>query len=164
MIGIIPAVSDEQLKTVERLAWEILHEHYDSYIDPVHVEYFLLEYQTVSALKAKVNKGIHYFLITKAQQPAGYLAFQHFPDTTRISKLYIHQQFRANKLGKIALNFAIDKAIEHGSKKVDLFVSKDNAYAIRFYESGGFEIKELVVHAYRNEHSEEDYRMERALN
>ena len=164
MIEFINVESEEQIHQVKELAWEIFHEHYDEYLEPDHVEFFLQKYQSVDAIRGYLDDGQQYYLLHFDNRLAGYLALERRESCLRISKLYILDQFRNKKIGDQALSFSLERAKEMGVTEIDLFVNENNHGGIRFYKRYGFIIDGAMTHSYENGHTEVDIRMTLSLS
>jgi diamine N-acetyltransferase len=153
----------QDLLKVESLSWEIIHEHYDDYIDPDHVEFYLNKYQTVAALQQQMKLNHFHYLIMINRSFVGFLTLQLMDDSLRLSKLYVHKSARDYGVGNSAMDFVENEAEKHERRIVDLIVNRKNLNGIRFYERMGYVITEELVHHFENGHSEEDYLMHKKL-
>lgn len=158
-----PTRTVEDLEQIQTLSWEIFHEHYDTYMDPDHVEFYLNKYQTVEALKQQQSDSCYHYLIQKRGKFVGFVTLQELEQSLRLSKLYIHKDARGWGLGEDVMDFVEDEAEERQKNVIDLIVNRRNVGGIKFYQRMKFVITEELVHHYENGHSEEDYLMTKEL-
>ncbi len=149
----------EDAMIVEQLAREIFHEHYDEYMDPGHVAFYLDKYQTASVVYRQISENFDYYLIKSAGNICGYLGLERKKDVLHISKLYLLKAFRKGGLGDQALKFALQKAVDGKFDVVDLYVNERNLGGIRFYTTRGFVQAGEMKHHYENGHTEIDLLM-----
>ena len=155
--------TEQQMELVEKLAREIFHEHYDTYMDPNHVEFYLEKYQTAKVIEKQLKKNFEYHLIVSNKKTVGYLALEQLKDSLRISKLYILKEYRNKKFGADAMGFAENIARKMQYPEIDLYVNERNNKGSRFYKSIGFEECGCMTHSYENGHTEVDILMAKAI-
>lgn len=160
---ILPVKTKEDLERLASLSREIFHEHYDSYMDKDHVDFYLEKFQSVEALKQQLAENHFHYLILQRGKVAGFVSLQLCTTALRLSKLYLKADARNFGLGEDVMDFVEDEAIEHGKNILDLIVNRQNKGAIRFYQRMGFEIREELTHSFENGHTEEDYLMSKTL-
>lgn len=164
MIALKKADTETDFNTIEQLAKEVLHEVYDPIIPSDHTAFFLKEFQSASAIKHQIEQeNYHYYLLNYADQNVGYLGIQNLHNKLNLSKLYILKSFRGLKIGKAALAFVHEFAIDNNIKKIDLIVNQANQNTIEIYQKIGFKITKSITHSFPNGHSVEDYQMEKTL-
>jgi ribosomal protein S18 acetylase RimI-like enzyme len=159
MIEIKPANTIEHYKVIKELAWKIMPDFYGPYIPQYHISFFLEKYQAVPAIEAQITNGFEYYLIHNSGNTAGYMAIQLNSTALLLSKLYMLEIYRGKGLGKIAMEFIIDRAKKIKAPKIELIVNRKNLRTIEFYKKWGFQITESQVNKFENGHSEEDYMM-----
>jgi len=155
MIEIKRANTIEQYEVIKELAWKIMPDFYGTYIPQYHIKFFLEKYQTVKAIEEQISSGFEYYLIDSA----GYMAIQPNDGILLLSKLYMLETFRGKGMGKMAMEFIMDRAKELKASKIELIVNRKNLRTIEFYKKWGFQITESLVNKFENGHSEEDYKM-----
>lgn len=161
MISIQKATTTGHYKTIELLAKEILHEVYDPIIPPEHTVYFLQKFQTVSAIQLQIIKeNFQYYLLNFNDIPVGYIGFYIKENVLYLSKIYILESCRGNKIGKTGLQFVQKKAKELKVNKIELLVNQQNESTINIYKKYGFEIVTAVSNSFSNGFTVEDYIME----
>lgn len=97
-------------------------------------------------LRELQTKGSHFYMMRQGDEPAGYLKLNEAPaqtmagkpGTLEIERIYILKAFHGKQLGKLLLQYAIDKATEKGYVKIWLGVWERNTKAIAFYERNAF--------------------------
>ncbi|HAS44406.1 MAG TPA: N-acetyltransferase [Microscillaceae bacterium] len=165
MIQVKQATSFEDFRTIEQLAREIFPAVYSPLMDPAHVTFFINRFQTSKAIAQQIaTDHYHYYLLCLEQQITGYLGVQLRKNVLHLSKLYILEAYRGNKIGKTALQFTDELAHKNGCSTIDLYVNKHNADTIQIYQKAGYIIQDLVAHTYDNGHTEEDYHMVKTLS
>lgn len=75
-----------------------------------------------------------------------YTLIESYEDTLWIGWYCVHKKYRGRGIGKLLLDFVIDKARESGKKYICLYTSTDNneATAQEIYEKYGFYITERI--------------------
>lgn len=155
------AVSESDVRTIATLGEEIWHEHYDSIIGPEQVDYMLDKFQSEKAVAEQIENSTVYLIAYKDDTPAGYCAFKNEATKVFLSKLYIHKDFRNQKIGS-SLFYEITKSASD-KESIYLTVNKYNPNSIKVYEKLGFEIVDSVVTDIGNGFVMDDYIMEKAL-
>ena len=141
MIKIKKAVNKTEFKIIEKLAIEILHEVYDQIIPAKHTDYFITEFQSVSAIGRQIkNENFSYFLLNFENKNVGYLGIQKLNKKLILSKLYILESFRGLKIGKTALEYVNVFAANNRIEKIELIVNQQNQNTIDIYLKKGFKI------------------------
>ena len=134
----VEATKPQDFDLIERLAHEIWHEYYPDIIGLAQVEYMLKKFQTSTYMQRQVKEAFVYFLIYRNETPAGYLSYQVKKDELFLSKIYLLNKFRGQKIGKESLAWVEENAKALLKKKIRLTVNKDNVNSIKAYESAGF--------------------------
>ncbi|MFD1315495.1 GNAT family N-acetyltransferase [Namhaeicola litoreus] len=134
----VEASKPEDFVLIENLAHEIWHEYYPEIIGLEQVVYMLKKFQNSTYMQHQVQESFVYFLIYREDHPAGYLSYQIQKDQLFLSKMYLLDKFRGQKIGKESLDFVEENAVALQLPKIRLTVNKDNLNAIKAYESAGF--------------------------
>lgn len=164
MINIQKATKLEHFQIIETLAKEILHEVYDPIIPAEHTEYFLNKFQTVSAIKKQIaEENFEYHLLQFHLKNVGYIGFYIKNGILHLSKIYLLESSRGNKIGKFALQFISQKAIELKVGYIELLVNQQNDNTIQIYKKNGFEIVKKVSNSFSNNFTVEDYIMRKKI-
>jgi ribosomal protein S18 acetylase RimI-like enzyme len=158
---IISAKVVSQFQTIEKLAREIMPEHYGPYMTPENILFFINKFQTAKAIQEQIQQGYEYYLLNDSGTDAGYLGIQITEDILNLSKLYILKQFRGKGIGDKAMSFVNELAFRANVSGIELIVNKYNLETIKFYEKRGYMITESFVHNYDNAYSVEEYKMEK---
>ncbi len=153
----------EDIRTVEQLATLIWHEHYTPIIGSAQVVYMLEKYQSLQAMQQQMAEGTRYFLIRNKQESIGYFSVQSKSDSLFLSKLYVLKSYRAQGVGKTALNYMEGLAKTAGLNNISLTVNKYNTHTIKTYERMGFSIVDAVVNAIGNGFVMDDYLMLKSI-
>lgn len=162
MINIKKASSNSEYKIIEDLGFEILHEVYDTIVPSVHTDYFLQEYLSETAIASQIAfKNFSYYLLNFDSKTVGFLGIQKQNKKLILSKLYVLESFRGNKIGKTALEFTIEYATKNKLTSIELIVNRQNQHSIGIYEKNGFKIIESMVNSFPNGYTVQDYKMER---
>ena len=159
MIQIIPAATSKDFEIIEKLAWEILPEHYAPYLPDEHTRFFLKTFQTIEKIQDQVKNNFHYYLLLDQSQAVGYLGISIDGSALELSKLYILKSHRSKGLGQLAMQKVDSIAQQEQISKMDLIVNRQNAASIKFYEKRGFCISEELVHHFENGMIVENYKM-----
>jgi diamine N-acetyltransferase len=88
------------------------------------------------------NSEFYFYIINS--KPIGYLKINLSAsgnsDDYEIERIYLDQAHSGKGIGSVLINFAIQKAIDLGKKKVYLKVMDSSIKPIKFYEKIGFKI------------------------
>ncbi len=152
-----------EIQTVVKLAKEIMHEHYGSYIPTHHIDYFLEEYQSFAKITEQINQNYIYYLIQNKNLAVGYFGLKMNTDLIEISKIYIQNSRRGLRLGEKSIQYIIILAEKLKIDQIELVVNQNNNRAISFYKRLQFNIIEAKTTTYGNGHSEDDYLMRRII-
>ncbi|MCW8851443.1 MAG: GNAT family N-acetyltransferase [Gammaproteobacteria bacterium] len=153
----------QQIEIVATLADEIWREHFTSIIGRAQVDYMLEEFQSERAICEQVRNGFLYYLIKSNNSDVGYFGVQPKGDYLLLSKFYIRSAERGKGLGRKALMFIENLAVEKGVARVTLTVNKYNSDTIEAYKKLGFQITGSMVQDIGNGFVMDDYRMEKAI-
>ena len=135
------ATTAEDFIRIADLADTIWREHYPPIIGKAQVDYMLSRFQTPKAIADQVAENMNYFLIQQGETPVGYLAIQKKGRELFLSKIYLLKSHRGLGIGKKAMKFIEERALESGCDRIALRVNKDNQKSIRAYLKMGFENK-----------------------
>lgn len=135
---IIPAKTDASIRAIAALAEEIWREHFTDIIGESQVEYMVEKFQSYPALKQQIAEGYEYFQIFSGDAFAGYTGVHEEKDALFLSKLYIHKDFRGQRLSSRTLHFLISLCKERKLSKIWLTCNKDNKNTLDVYHHMGF--------------------------
>ena len=84
------------------------------------------------------------------------------PQALEIERIYVHRDFQGQGLGRVLIEFALQKALEMGKTSAWLGVWQKNLSAIAFYQRMGFKI--VGEHSFRmGEELQSDWVMRKSL-
>ena len=157
------ANSEVDFNTITKLASTIWKEHYTPIIGIEQVDYMLDKFQSVNAIKKQIEEGAEYYLISHEESQVGYISVSQKKNSLFLSKIYILSSIRGKGVGKKAMQFIEDLAIEKQCNTVSLTVNKNNTNSIKAYEKMGFvKVKEIVIDI-GNGFVMDDFKMEKSL-
>ena len=134
-----------ELKTIEKMAFEIWNQHYTPIIGASQVSYMLEKFQSLQAMLIQISEGYEYFLLEMENDPVGYLSTQVRDNRMFLSKFYVLGEHRGKGIGKKAHEFILSLAVQKGLEGIDLTVNKENHLAISVYENFGFKRTGAIV-------------------
>lgn len=137
-LKIEPVSSPEQVRVVADLGAVIWREHYTPIIGKDQVEYMLEHFQSEAAIQNQLDEGMSYHLIYEQGEAAAYFAFEQREDVLFLSKIYVEGSRRGKGLGRLAMNFCLERAKALNCAHLDLTVNRHNAGSIAAYEKFGF--------------------------
>ena len=140
-INIFPVKTDKDIQNVAVLANEIWHQHFVPIIGIDQVEYMVDKFQSYPAISNQIRQeGYEYFQIYLHDTFAGYTGIHAEKDALFLSKLYIRQDCRGQRLASHALSFLIHLCKERGLGKIWLTCNKYNSDTLAVYDHLGFRI------------------------
>jgi len=164
MIDFKLAINTKDFKIISELAKVIWTEHYTPIIGTDQVNYMLEKFQSEKAIKNQiVNNDYKYFIIFNTNSPIGYLSIKKEKASLFLSKIYIDKANRGKGIGKVAMRFIIEQAINLNCKKIYLTVNKYNTNSIMAYQKIGFKIIEELVIDIGNGFIMDDFKMEKSI-
>jgi len=157
-INIIPVKTDKEICDVATLANEIWHQHFIPIIGEAQVEYMVEKFQSYPAISKQIHEdGYEYFRIYLGDVFAGYMGVHAEEDALFLSKLYIKESCRGNRLATHALNYLIQICKERRLKKIWLTCNKYNNNTLAVYDHLGFKITDEQVADIGNGFVMDDY-------
>lgn len=157
-INIIPVKTAQEIFDVATLANEIWHQHFIPIIGEAQVEYMVDKFQSYPAISKQIHEdGYEYFRIYLGDIFAGYTGVHAEEDSLFLSKLYIKENCRGNRLATHALNYLIQICKERGLKKIWLTCNKYNNNTLAVYDHLGFQITDEQVADIGNGFVMDDY-------
>lgn len=160
---IIPVKDESQIEVVADLAGEIWKEHYTPIIGSEQVEYMVDKFQSYDAISNQIKEHYLYYLIKDSDQHVGYIGLEPKEDELFLSKFYVKSSQRGKGLGKEALEFIEQLAIQKNLKKIALTVNKYNSLTIKIYLRLGFVNVGPIVTDIGNGYIMDDYLLEKAM-
>lgn len=159
MIAFVPAtVADIPL--LQRLAYEIWHEHYPSIIAVEQIDHMLDVMYATAVIEKELASGTRWLVIQLDGEPVGLVSYSHHASSgvCKLHKLYVQVRHHGQGVGRAGLAHVMAAAAKAGAREVSLFVNKRNHKAIRAYERAGFTVAESVVTPFGS-FVMDDYRM-----
>ena len=130
---------ERDVLTVADLAREIWSEHYTPIIGSEQVAYMVDKFQSKRAIAKQIaDEEYCYFLIYHENHAIGYIGLQQQGDILFLSKLYIKKSLRGKGLGKRAVAYIRQFAVQRQCAAIHLTVNRHNTIAIAAYERTGF--------------------------
>jgi GNAT superfamily N-acetyltransferase len=160
---IIPA-NQSHVNLISKMANEIWHEHYTATISVAQINHMLSDRYNAERLSRELkSENIFWFVLEQASIPVGFLCYIVETEKIFLTKVYAYKKVHGLGLGKMALDFVWQKALEEKKKSIYLFVNKLNAIAIKSYTRSGFVITESLVQDVGAGFVADDYRMEKII-
>lgn len=156
--------TDEEIKVLANLAFEIWHEYWTIILSPEQIDYMVDKFQSYNAIKNQLEKEKYiYNIISDNNNNIGYFGVSIKDDYLFLSKLYIKQSFRKLGYGRKALEEIKQIAKQYNKTSIRLTVNKYNSNTIKAYEKWGFQTIDAVVTDIGNNFVMDDYIMELQL-
>ncbi|WP_144391632.1 GNAT family N-acetyltransferase [Pleionea sediminis] len=158
------ATTEDELRKIESIAFNIWNEHYVPIIGQAQVDYMLEKYQSYAAMKQQIeSESYEYFSINYDNLLIGYFAVQPQNNMLFLSKLYLTNQNRGKGFAKITQTHIDQLAREKKLDHIKLTVNKYNSGSIAAYQALGFEIVEEAVFDIGSGYVMDDYVMIKRL-
>lgn len=161
----IRSTTSKDFPIIQDIAYKTWPATYEPILGKAQLEYMLDKFYSLDYLQANVVANQEFFIIEENTIPIGFLGIQHQYNeewVTKIHKIYILPNNQGKGIGKLAIDFVSDLAIENCSKILLLNVNKFNK-AIDFYRKIGFEVTDEVVIEIGNDYVMDDYVMEKNI-
>ena len=160
-MNFIDISSEERIKILEKLAFEIWNEYWTIILSQSQIDYMLDKFQSYNAIKNQIeNERYIYNILEYNEKFLGYFGVSIKEEYLFLSKLYIKKDFRGLGYGKIAFNKIKQIALKNNKKSIRLTVNKNNLNTIKAYEKWGFRTIDSVVTDIGNNFVMDDYIME----
>ena len=157
------ATTKNQFEAIAQLADTIWREHYIPIIGLEQVDYMVENYQSAEAMYSQYIDGYHYFMINYNNLFVGYISIKKEDYSLFLSKIYISKEYRGKKIGKSAIDFVQEKALEMNCKSILLGVNRFNVNTIAAYKAMGFKIIGEMITDIGNGFIMDDYKMEKLI-
>ena len=144
---IIPVNTLHQVEKLRNLSIQTFRESYEHMNDPEDFQKYLDQAFAFSQLEKEVTHPESYFYFLEYNNViAGYLKLnigsvqtdRRFPEAMEVERIYLLKDFQKRGLGRIMIQFAMERAKEWNKPYLWLGVWKKNPNAIAFYKSMGF--------------------------
>lgn len=153
---------EKDISLIRDLAKNSWNSAYAKILTQEQIDYMLSEMYSHEVILSQIqNPNYHYYFIEFNENPAGFIGFEnnYEPDTTKLHRIYLLEDFKGKGLGKSALEFLKAKVSETENTRIILNVNKDNP-AKKMYESQGFKVYEQAVFDIGNGFVMDDFLME----
>ena len=143
----IRMASEEDLPRIAVLAGEIWRKHYPGIITNEQIEYMLNWMFDLQEMKRQIAEGTIYETLSVDDDLGGFTSYgpSAVDGEYKLDKLYVHERYRGQGLGKQMLGHVIDNVRRAGAHTLMLVVNKKNVGAIAMYERNGFKVRASVV-------------------
>jgi RimJ/RimL family protein N-acetyltransferase len=159
------AVASDDIKIIRELANQIWREHYPSIISVEQIEYMISRRFTDETVTKHLQQGIIYEIINDGNRDIGYLSYEKDDAkfTVNLHQIYILTSEHGKGYGQATLHRVMDYGRDNNLEKIELYVNKKNAKAIKAYKRAGFVIVEELVMDIGNGFIRDDYKMQKSL-
>ncbi|MFN0033312.1 MAG: GNAT family N-acetyltransferase [Flavobacteriales bacterium] len=163
-VPIITTAAEEDLPTVQRIAYDTWPIAYTGVISAEQIAYMLeMMYSLPSLERQMKEEGCEFLLVQFGRDMAGFAAYsEEEPGKFKLHKLYVLPQMQHLKLGRTLLYEVCMRAKARGGKLLMLQVNKNNK-AQSFYERNGFNVARAITVDIGHGYVMDDYVMEKAL-
>ncbi len=139
-VRFFPVNNMELIYTLSTMAEEIWHEYFTPLIGEEQVDYMLEKFLSPDALESQIEAGYEYHLFTSEYIFAGFTGIKVENDSMFLSKLYVHEDYRGNKLATYVFNQLLNICKKRNLNKIWLTCNRHNTKSIDIYKHWGFEI------------------------
>jgi ribosomal protein S18 acetylase RimI-like enzyme len=161
---IIKVSKEQHAETIEKLAKEIIPEHYRSFLPMLQINFFIERFQTATAIARQLQQGFEYYLVKESDDYAAYMGIEQKNDVLVLSKIYTKKKYRGRGIGRQLLDIALQRAVEFHLPVIELYVVKENLQAVEFYKRNGYKITDTFSIKYDSGYTVSEYKMCRELN
>jgi len=152
-------VYEDLLELTSALAQDIFIDYYTPINGKQHATYMAEKFLSVQALKEEIDSDTVLKLVLVNNQPGGFLEYKLDNDRVFLSKLYLHKDYRHQKIGSKMLSDVIEYTKENNKRAIYLTVNKHNNTK-KLYDHWGFKVIDSVVTDIGNNYVMDDYIME----
>ena len=131
------AIEDSELLIINKLAYIIWPEVYESVLPKEQINLLLSKYFEIDKLKKFILDGYEYYLLSQETINFGFVSFVDKGDFLYIDKLYLIKEYRHQGIGKLIFK----NLLNFYKKPLKLNVNQKNMNAINAYLNSGFEIE-----------------------
>jgi GNAT superfamily N-acetyltransferase len=135
------------IQTLRTLAGAIWREYYPSILSAGQIDYMLTQMYEPEVIRQEMASDVIWQLAIHADEPVGYLSFDHDKraETITLRKLYLQPRLHGRGIGRQLIDHVKAAATTAGARTISLRVNRSNARAIRAYEQAGFSISGSLV-------------------
>ncbi|MCX8081629.1 MAG: GNAT family N-acetyltransferase [Bacteroidia bacterium] len=134
--------TDDDLKTIEKLAEIIWPEYYSSIISRGQIRYMLRKMYSLSVLQNEFRRGVMFFIVHHKNKPIGFISISKKSNHYYfLHKFYLLKSKRGKGLGYSVFNTLIQNL---KAERIRLTVNRQNYKSINFYFKCGFCIEKVA--------------------
>lgn len=133
--------TDEDIAAVFALVSEIWPECYAGIITPEQITHMLAHMYAPEVMRTEMANGIAYKMVCVEGVPVGVVSYDLTPNAegvVTLHKIYLLASQRGRGLGRMMIMHVAESAKAAGARRVELYVNRNNATALRAYEGCGF--------------------------
>jgi ribosomal protein S18 acetylase RimI-like enzyme len=153
------------LQIIRDIAADIWPKTFASILSKEQISYMMQMMYAPSVMEKELDDGFNFEIIKINDRPAGYFSWSKYelPQTAKLHKLYLLEQFHGQGIGSKMLDQVAMRAKNAGFVKLRLNVNKYNAKAIKAYQRNNFVTVESVKIDIGNGFFMYDFVMEKEL-
>jgi len=148
-----------EIREVEKLASLIWKQHYTPIIGEKQVAFMLRKFQSKSAIKRQMKRGIEYYLFKVSTRYVGYLSIAFEEKNIFLSKIYVDSSYRNQGVATQGILYVKKLLRQKRLHTLYLTVNINNNLALKSYEKMGFEKQGRVVQKIGHGYIMDDYKM-----
>lgn len=161
MIAIRQAIEND-FDLIRAIAYQTWPATYGAILSKAQLDFMLNKFYALENLKLNTQQNQLFFIISENEMPLGFLGIEHHFEEkpiTKIHKIYILPKNQGKGIGKAAIDFVVQKAVENQNNKIILNVNRFNN-AVQFYQKMDFKIVKEIDIEIGNGYLMEDFVME----
>ena len=130
----------EGLSSIRAIADEVWPETFAPILSPEQIVYMMKMMYAPEVMEKELANGFFFDLLTIDGVDAGYMVYAPYeePETMKLHKLYLLEEFQGKGFGQKMLHHVAEEARKRGFKFLILAVNKQNTKAQKAYERFGF--------------------------
>lgn len=151
------------VRTIAEVIWPVT---FAPILSQKQIEYMMNMMYAPEVMERELASGYRFEILQAAGKDAGYISYSPYeghPDTAKLHKVYLLQEYHGQGLGQVMLDHAQEQCRKLGFSYIVLNVNKYNDRAIKAYKRNGFEIAESVKNPIGNGFFMDDYVMKKKL-
>lgn len=136
----IREATKNDMKIVHTLAHTIWPTTYKEILTVPQLEYMLKLIYSESSLKKQFEQGHNFLIVEEDKKPIAFADYNQLKDDVyKLQKIYVLPDQQGKSIGKLLINYVIEKVRAKGATVLLLNVNRNNK-AKQFYEHLGFKI------------------------
>ena len=150
---------------IREIAYQTWPVTYGTILSKEQLRFMLDKFYSLEYLHLNTQQNQLFFIISENEIPLGFVGMEHHFDKkpiTKIHKIYVLPDKQGNGIGKSAIDFVVNSALENHNNKVILNVNRFNK-AVQFYKKMDFKIIQQIDIEIGNDYLMEDFVMELSL-